>query len=102
MCDHRTNHVNIRVTGAGQTTCARSALHWVSAMPIRTYLEDHSAFDPEEIKMMSKALEEACAALQVDGQDREIIAARIIDLARKGVIDATVLRDRVVEAMRSL
>ena len=71
-------------------------------MPIRTYLEDQSAFSPEEIKAMSKALDEACAALQVDGQDREIIAVRIIELARKGVIDATVLRDRVVEAMRSL
>ena len=73
-------------------------------MPIRAYLEDRSAFSPEEIKVMSEALEEACAALQVDGQakDREIIAARIIELARKGVIDATVLRDRVVEAMRSI
>ena len=73
-------------------------------MPIRTYLDDHSAFSPEEIKVMSKALEEACAALQVAGQtkDREIIAVRIIELARKGVIDATALRDRVVEAMRSL
>jgi hypothetical protein len=73
-------------------------------MPIRTYLEDRSAFSPEEIKVMSKALDEACAALQVAGQmkDREIIAVRIIELARKGVIDATALRDRVVEAMRSL
>jgi len=73
-------------------------------MPIRTYVEDHSAFSPEEIKVMSKALDEACAALQVAGQtkDREIIAVRIIELARKGVIDATALRDRVVEAMRSL
>jgi hypothetical protein len=44
------------------------------------------------------------AALQVAGQtkDREIIAVRIIELARKGVIDATALRDRVVETMRSL
>ena len=39
-------------------------------MPIRTYLEDHSAFSPEEIKAMSKALDEACAALQVAGQGR--------------------------------
>jgi hypothetical protein len=73
-------------------------------MPIRTYLEDRAAFSPEEIKVMSEALDEACAVLQVDDQmkDREIIAARIIELARKGVIDAKVLRDRVVEAMRSL
>ena len=73
-------------------------------MPIRTYLEDRSVFSPEEIEVMSNALEKACAALQVVGQvkDREIIALRIIELARKGVIDATVLRDRLVEAMRSL
>ena len=76
-------------------------------MPIRTYLTDQSAFDPQAITAMSKALEETCAALQVNGQtkDREIIAARIIDLARNGVIDATALRDRVVaeaKAMRSL
>jgi hypothetical protein len=57
-------------------------------MPIRTYLEDHSAFSPEEIKVMSKALDEACAALQVAGQMKDR--------------DATALRDRVVEAMRSL
>ena len=76
-------------------------------MPIRTYLQDQSAFDPEAISAMSKALEETCTALQVNGQikDRQIIAARIIDLARNGVIDATALRDRVVaetKAMRSL
>ena len=54
-------------------------------MPIRTYLEDRSAFSPEEIKVMSKALDEACAVLQVAGQakDREIMALRIIELARK-------------------
>ena len=76
-------------------------------MPIRTYLTDQSAFDPQAITAMSKALEETCAALQVNGQakDREIIAARIVDLARNGVIDATALRDRIVaetKAMRSL
>ena len=74
-------------------------------MPIRPYLGDQSAFDPEAIAAMSKALEETCAALRVDGHDREIIAARIIDLARNGVIDATALGNRVVaeaKAMRSL
>jgi len=47
-----------------------------------------SAFDPEAIKLMSNALEDACAAL-----------------ARSGVIDAKALRDRVVaeaKALRSL
>ena len=39
---------------------------------------------------MSKAFEEACIALQVyagDEKGREIIATRIIDLARSGLID---------------
>jgi len=73
-------------------------------MPIRSYLDDHSAFHPDEIDAMSRALEETCKALHINGQarDRETIAARIIDLARNGVIDAKVLSDRVVEAMRSL
>ena len=76
-------------------------------MPIRRYLEDHAAFDPEAIDAMSKALEDACKALHINGEikDREVVAARIIDLARNGVIDAKALSDRVINeanAMRSL
>ena len=76
-------------------------------MPIRLYLDDHSAFAPHEIDAMSRALEDACKALQIDGhaRDRETIAARIIDLARNGVVDAAALSERVIgeaKAMRSL
>jgi hypothetical protein len=76
-------------------------------MLIRRYLEDSAAFDPEAIKAMSKALEEACQALQINGQmkDREVVATRIIDLARSGVVDAKVLSERVTaetKALRSL
>lgn len=76
-------------------------------MPMRRYLEDNSAFDPDAVKAMSEALERACAALRIDGElrDREVIAMRIIDLARNGVIDAKALSDRVIaetEAMCSL
>jgi hypothetical protein len=72
-------------------------------MPILNYLEDHAAFDQEAIAAMSRAFEQACAALQVfagDARGREIIAARIIDLARGGVVDAGALRDRVVSEGR--
>ena len=77
------------------------------AMPIRSYLDDHAAFAPDEIDVMSRALEETCKALHIDGRakDREIIAARIVDLARNGLVDATALRDRVLaetKALRSL
>jgi hypothetical protein len=44
---------------------------------------------------MSKAFEEACIALQVyagDEKGREIIATRIIDLARGGLINPSATR----------
>jgi hypothetical protein len=81
---------------------------WEQIMPIRQYLTtDQAAFEPDAIEVMSQALESACAALNVDGQihDRQVVAARIIDLARNGVIDAKALSDRVVaevKAMRSV
>ena len=70
-------------------------------MPIRSYLDDHSVFEPEA---MSKALEETCKALHINGQaqDRETIAARIIDLARNGVIDAKALGERVIAETKAL
>jgi hypothetical protein len=73
-------------------------------MPIRQYLEDQSAFDPDAIQVMSDALERACQALSVNGHLRrhEAIAARIIDLARNGVIDAKALSERVVAETKAL
>src|SRR5215831_11507775 len=68
-------------------------------MPIRKHLTDERAFGPAA----SKAFEEACIALQVyagDEKGREIIATRIIDLARNGLIDPTALRDRVIAEAR--
>ena len=72
-------------------------------MPIRKHLTDKTAFGPAAIEAMSKAFEEACIALQVyagDEKGREIIAIRIIDLARGGLVDAAALRDRVVAEAR--
>jgi hypothetical protein len=71
----------------------------VSPMPIRKHLTDKTSFGPAAIEAMPKAFEEACTALQVyasDEEGREIIATRIIDLARGGLIDPTALRDRVI------
>ena len=73
-------------------------------MPIRAYLGDHLALDPEALQVLSQAFEGACTALQVDPSathERRVIAARILDLARSGVIDAKALRDRVVLEARS-
>jgi hypothetical protein len=68
-------------------------------MPIRGYLEDHAAFDPEAIRIMSQSFEEVCAALQIaptQTRERAIVAARIVDLARSGVIEVKTLRERVL------
>jgi hypothetical protein len=75
----------------------------VFPMSIRKHLTDKTAFGPAAIEAMSKAFEEACIALQVfagDEKGREIIATRIIDLARNGMIDPTALRDRVIAEAR--
>ncbi len=75
-------------------------------MPIRAYLADKAAFAPDTIAAMSQAFKEACIALRVfagDERGRKIVATRIIDLARNGLVDPKALRDRVVsEAGRSL
>jgi len=71
---------------------------------MRRYLEDSAAFDPSDIAAMSKAFEQACSALHVlqdDARGREIIATRIVDLARDGAIDADALRERVLREAKS-
>ncbi|MGB9364594.1 MAG: hypothetical protein WCE79_01135 [Xanthobacteraceae bacterium] len=73
-------------------------------MPIRNYLDGHAAFEPAAIRAMSDAFEQACIALNIpsgDAQGREVIAMRIIDLARTGVIDAKALRNRVLFEARA-
>jgi hypothetical protein len=67
-------------------------------MPIRKHLTDRAAFAPDTIAAMSKAFEEACISLKVfagDEKGRKIVATRIIDLARSGLVDPKALRDRV-------
>ena len=72
-------------------------------MPIRAHLTEQSVFEPEAIQAMSTAFELACADLDIfadDEQGRHIIATRIIDLARNGVVDASALHRRVVAEAR--
>jgi hypothetical protein len=57
-----------------------------------------SVFEPHDIKAMSIALDDVCKVmnLQDDSPGQEVIAARIIDLARRGERSPTRLRDRVL------
>jgi hypothetical protein len=56
------------------------------------------AFDPETVAAMATALEQVCDTLRINGDAtaREVIATRIIELARRGESDAEKLRDRVL------
>ena len=71
----------------------------VGHMPIRNYLEHHAAFEPDAMMAISQALEEVCLKLQIRAdqkRDREVVAIRLIDLARNGVIDTKALCERVL------
>lgn len=65
---------------------------------------DRHAFDPADTVILTRAIDEACKALKIPADarhDREVVAARIADLARSGINDANVLRDRVVTEART-
>jgi hypothetical protein len=57
------------------------------------------AFGPDDIKAMPMALDDACRELKADGDGRvkEIIAIRIIELARCGERSPTRVRDRILQ-----
>ena len=68
-------------------------------MTMHAYLRRTNAFDSEAILTMSIAFELACADLHVfesDERGREIIATRIINLARQGIICPGALHHRVL------
>ena len=62
------------------------------------FQKGEAVFDPDEIRAMSMALDDVCKALELDGnvKAREVVAIRIIELARRGERSPTRLRDRVV------
>ena len=66
-------------------------------MAIRQYLKEGGAFEPKDIAAMSMALEDVCRALGLqDPMTREVVAIRIINLARQGERSPTRLRDRAL------
>jgi hypothetical protein len=67
-------------------------------MSYQAGIHDQHAFDPETTAAMATALEQVCDALKINGDAtaREVIATRIIELARRGENDTQKLRDRVL------
>jgi hypothetical protein len=57
-----------------------------------------AAFDPCDIQAMATALNDVCHALNIRGNAtaREVIAIRIVELARRGERSPTNLRDRLL------
>jgi hypothetical protein len=55
-------------------------------------------FYPDDVEAISLAHEKVCHALHINGDAwaRETIAVRVIELARRGELCPTVLRDRVL------
>jgi cytochrome c556 len=63
------------------------------------FLRGQSVFDPEAVQAMSAALNQACDALKLPetaARERETVAVRIIELARRGERDAGRLCERVL------
>jgi hypothetical protein len=56
------------------------------------------AFGPEDIKAMTVALDDVCETLNLDDDARakEVVAIRIIELARRGERSSTKLRDHLL------
>ena len=63
------------------------------------------AFDPQDVSAMSLAFDEVCKALDLPADaasTREVIAIRIIELAKRGGRSPTFLRDQVLREAADL
>jgi hypothetical protein len=66
---------------------------------ILSFPQDEPVFEPELTQAMSVAFEEVCRDLDLPPDAngaREVIAARILELARRGENDPARLRERVL------
>jgi hypothetical protein len=70
---------------------------------ILPFSREECAFDPKDVTAMSVAFEEVCKMLDLpaDATTREVIAIRIIELAKRGQRSPTALRDQVLREERS-
>jgi len=75
-----------------------------ASVTIRSRFEDAASFDPEEVDAMAQAFSDTCNTLRIfagDAHGREVIATRIIELARHGLTDPIALHDRIVAEART-
>jgi len=63
------------------------------------FLRNQSVFDPDTTQSMSIAFDDICSSLKLAesaAREREAVAIRLIELARRGERDPIRLRDRVL------
>jgi hypothetical protein len=61
------------------------------------FMREGAAFNPQDIRAMSMALDDVCKTLGIDRhRDRKVIAIRIVELAHRGERSPTKLRDRLL------
>lgn len=81
----------------------RPAFSMRCAVPIRPFLRDQ-AFEPDMIEIMSAAFQVACEHLNlrtgVDDPATRLVAAKIIELAQRGVRDLEALAARAIDEFR--
>lgn len=66
---------------------------------ILPFLRDPAVFEPEVTQAMAAAFDEVCSALRLSEtatSEREILASKIIDLARRGERSSLALAERVM------
>jgi len=65
---------------------------------IAQFIPQNAVFEPTDIRAMSMALDDVCAALGLNGDvtARHVVASRIIELAQRGERSPTKLRDRLL------
>jgi hypothetical protein len=69
------------------------------------FSRDQCAFDPQDVSAMSLAFDEVCKALDLPADaasTREVIAIRIIELAKRGGRSPAFLRDQVLREAADL
>lgn len=77
-------------------------VHKVQRIPLEADYREGNAeavFEPHDIDAMSMALNDVCEVLKLDGnaKAREIVAMRIIELARRGERSPEKLRDLLLQ-----
>jgi hypothetical protein len=91
-----------RNTGTGKNITQENLTRSESITPMGTilpFLKSDLVFGPDETQILSTAFDQACQALRLSeraARERETVAIRIIELARRGERDPAKLSAHVV------